>query len=67
MAADFHEVAFAVPLLAIALERLDAGRLRTALIAAGLLLLVKEDFGLVVAAFGLVVGIRTRRTGGWPA
>jgi len=60
MAADFHEVAFAVPLLAIALERLDAGRLRAALIAAGLLLLVKEDFGLVVAAFGLVVGFRLK-------
>jgi uncharacterized membrane protein len=61
MAADFHEVAFAVPLIAIALERLDAGKLRTAVVAALLLLLVKEDFGLVVAAFGLVVGLRTRR------
>jgi hypothetical protein len=61
MAADFHEVAFAVPLLAIALERLDVGRLRTAVIAALLLLLVKEDFGLVVAAFGLVVGLRTKK------
>jgi uncharacterized membrane protein len=61
MAADFHEIAFAVPLLAIALERLDAGRLRAAVIAALLLLLVKEDFGLVVAAFGLVVGLRTHR------
>ncbi|HEY3926112.1 MAG TPA: DUF2079 domain-containing protein [Acidothermaceae bacterium] len=61
MAADFHEIAFAVPLIAIALERLDAGRLRSAVIAALLLLLVKEDFGLVVAAFGLVVGLRTHR------
>ena len=52
MAADFHEIAFAVPLLAIAIERLDAGRLRSAVIAALLLLLVKEDFGLVVAVFG---------------
>jgi uncharacterized membrane protein len=61
MAADFHEVAFAVPLLAVAIERLDAGRLRTALAAAAALLLVKEDYGLVVAAFGLVIGIRERR------
>jgi uncharacterized membrane protein len=61
MAADFHEIAFAVPLLAIAIERLDAGRLRTAVIAALLLLLVKEDFGIVVAAFGVVVGLRTQR------
>ena len=60
MAADFHEIAFAVPLLAIAIERLDAGRLRTAVIAALLLLLVKEDFGIVVAVFGLVVGLRTK-------
>jgi uncharacterized membrane protein len=61
MAADFHEIAFAVPLLAIAIERLDAGRLRTAVFAALLLLLVKEDFGIVVAAFGLVIGIRTHK------
>jgi uncharacterized membrane protein len=61
MAADFHEVAFAVPLLAIAIERLDAGKLRPALIAALLLLLVKEDFGLVVAVFGLIVGVRIHR------
>jgi len=60
MAADFHEIAFAVPLLAVAIERLDAGRLRSAVIAALLLLLVKEDFGLVVAVFGLIVGLRLR-------
>lgn len=61
MDADFHEVAFAVPLLAIAIERLDAGRMRTATVAALLLLLVKEDYGLVVAMFAVVVGLRTRR------
>jgi uncharacterized membrane protein len=61
MASDFHEVAFAVPLLAIAIERLDAGRLRSSVVAAAALLLVKEDFGLVVAVFGLVVGIRSKR------
>jgi len=61
MAADFHEVAFAVPLLAIAIERLDGGKLRAAIIAALLLLLVKEDFGLVVAIFGLIIGLRLHR------
>jgi len=61
MDADFHEVAFAVPLLAIAIERLDAGRLRAATVAALLLLLVKEDYGLVVAMFALVVRVRTKR------
>ncbi len=50
---DFHEVAFAPVLIAIVLERLQAGKLRGALIAAGLLLLVKEDMGLLVAGIGV--------------
>lgn len=45
-AADFHEVAFAPVLTAVALERFGAGRLRSALIALAALLLVKEDMGL---------------------
>ena len=52
VAFDYHEVAFAPLLTAIALERLQAGRLRPALIALGLLLLVKEDMGLLVAGIG---------------
>src|SRR5215831_14087231 len=50
---NFHEVAFAPVLTAAALERLQAGRLRTALIALAALLLVKEDMGLLVAGIGL--------------
>lgn len=50
---DFHEAAFAPVLTAIALERIQAGRLRPALIALGGLLLVKEDMGLLVAGIGL--------------
>ena len=50
---NFHEVAFAPVLTAVALERLQAGRLRTALIALVALLLVKEDMGLLVAGIGL--------------
>jgi uncharacterized membrane protein len=61
MAADFHEIAFAVPLLAFSLERLDAGKLKASVIAMVALLLVKEDFGLVIAAYGIVVGLRTRQ------
>jgi uncharacterized membrane protein len=61
MAADFHEIAFAVPLLAFSLERLDAGKLRASVIAMVALILVKEDFGLVIAAYGIVVGLRTRQ------
>ena len=53
----FHEVAFAPVLTAVALERLQAGRLRTALIALAVLLLVKEDMGLLVAGIGLYLGV----------
>jgi uncharacterized membrane protein len=53
----FHEVAFAPVLMAVALERLQAGRLRTALVALGLLLLVKEDMGLFVAGVGVFLGV----------
>jgi uncharacterized membrane protein len=50
---DFHEVAFAPVLTAVALERLQAGRLRPALLAMAALLLVKEDMGFFVAGIGL--------------
>ena len=53
LAFNFHEVAFAPVLTAVALERLQAGRLRTALIVLAALLLVKEDMGLLVAGIGL--------------
>jgi uncharacterized membrane protein len=49
----FHEVAFAPVLTAVALERLQAGRLRPALLALAALLLVKEDMGFLVAGIGL--------------
>ena len=50
---DFHEAAFAPVLTAIALERIQAGKLRGALISLGALLLVKEDMGLLVVGIGL--------------
>ena len=62
LAFDFHEVAFAPVLTAVALERLQAGRLRTALIALGALLLVKEDMGLLVAGIGLYLLASRPRT-----
>ena len=52
---DFHEVAFAPVLTAIALERFQAGKLRSALIALAGLLLVKEDMGFLVAGIGLTL------------
>ena len=57
----FHEVAFAPVLTAVALERLQAGRLRTALIALAALLLVKEDMGLLVAGIGLYLAVSRPR------
>ncbi|MFP3966952.1 DUF2079 domain-containing protein [Actinomadura fulvescens] len=59
---DFHEICFAVPLIAVSLEAVLAQRYRSALLWALPLLLVKEDLGLTVAAIGLVVAIRTWRT-----
>jgi|HubBroStandDraft_3_1064219.scaffolds.fasta_scaffold03784_4 uncharacterized membrane protein len=61
LAFDFHEVAFAPLLIAIALERLQAGRLRTALIALTALLLVKEDMGLLVAGIGIYLAVARPR------
>ena len=61
LAFDFHEVAFVPVLTAVALERLQAGRLRTALIALAALLLVKEDMGLLVAGIGLYLAVSRPR------
>jgi uncharacterized membrane protein len=62
LAFDFHEVAFAPVLTAVALERLQAGKLRTALIALAALLLVKEDMGLFVAGIGVYLAVSRPRT-----
>ncbi len=61
--AGFHEVAFFVPLSALMIERLQAGRLKHAVACAVVLLFVKEDMGYVVAAFGLIL-LLTRKTNG---
>lgn len=58
---DFHEVAFAVPLLAFSLSALGAGRLRAAVVWAAPLVLVKEDLGLTLAVIGLLVAWRGER------
>lgn len=58
----FHEVAFAPVLTAVALERLQAGRLRTALLALAGLLLVKEDMGLLVAGIGAALALSSQHT-----
>ncbi|MFJ2440591.1 MULTISPECIES: DUF2079 domain-containing protein [unclassified Streptomyces] len=58
---DFHEIAFAVPLIAFSLEAVLARRWRTALILACALVFVKEDLGLTACAIALVVAVRTWR------
>lgn len=60
VAVQFHEIALALPLLALALEAYIEGRLRTAVVAGALLVFVKEDMGLTVFAFGLVLAWRFR-------
>lgn len=57
LSTDFHEVAFAVPLVALALERAQARRPGHAAAAALALLAVKEDFGPFVAAFGIYLAV----------
>ncbi|MBC9716764.1 DUF2079 domain-containing protein [Streptomyces sp. TRM66268-LWL] len=55
---DFHEIAFAVPLIAFSLEALLAERWRAALLWALPLVLVKEDQGPTLTAIALVVAWR---------
>ncbi|MEU8893466.1 DUF2079 domain-containing protein [Streptomyces sp. NPDC048442] len=65
---DFHEVAFAVPLLAFSLEALGRERYGRAVALAAPLLLVKEDLGLTLAALGAYVawkGRQGRRKAEW--
>jgi uncharacterized membrane protein len=52
---DFHEVAFAVPLLACSLSAMVRGRPRAAALWAMPLVFVKEDQGFTVAAIGVVM------------
>lgn len=59
---DFHEICFAVPLIAFALEAVLRGRWRAALLYALPLVLVKEDLGLTTAALAVVVAVRARAT-----
>jgi uncharacterized membrane protein len=64
VAFDFHEICFAVPLLAFALENLALARWRAAVAWALPLFLVKEDLPFTVAAIGFyLIWQRQRRLG----
>ncbi len=60
---DLHEIAFAVPLLAWLLDALDRRRDAELFVAAGLLLLVREDMGAVVLVVGLLRAFQRRPRG----
>ncbi|MET8688335.1 DUF2079 domain-containing protein [Streptomyces sp. NPDC004732] len=59
---DFHEICFALPLIAFSLEALLRQRWRASLLWALPLVLVKEDLGVTLAALAVVVAIRCRRS-----
>jgi uncharacterized membrane protein len=58
---DFHEIAFAVPLLACSLSALVRGRMRAAVWWALPLVFVKEDQGFTVAAIGIIMALAYKR------
>ena len=64
---DFHEIAFAVPLLACSLSALLRDKVRAAALWALPLVFVKEDQGFTVAALGVVIVVmgltRARQAG----
>ncbi len=57
---DFHEIAFAVPLLALALEALLAGRYTQVVVFSSLLVLVKEDSPLLIIGIAMVLAAQRR-------
>lgn len=63
LAFDYHEIAFAVPILAFAVEAYLRGKYRRAVAIAFLLVLVKEDLGLTVAVLGVLIIPKARRLG----
>ncbi|MFE7411750.1 DUF2079 domain-containing protein [Streptomyces laurentii] len=58
---DFHEIAFAVPLLALTCRALLLGRWNAAVLWAAPLVLVKEDMGLTVAMVGAVLFLKGQK------
>jgi len=57
---DFHEVAFAVPLIALALDQFDEGRMKWAVVAAAPLILVREDMFVILIGFAVLAVLRRK-------
>ncbi|HEX2808577.1 MAG TPA: DUF2079 domain-containing protein [Kineosporiaceae bacterium] len=55
---DFHEIAFAVPLIALLIDAMDRRRDRIVIAASLILLLVREDMGSMVVLVGLLMALR---------
>jgi uncharacterized membrane protein len=51
---DFHEIAFATPLVALAIDALDRRQDRRLVVWCVLLLFVREDMGILVMLFGVL-------------
>ena len=60
---DFHDIAFAVALLAFSLSAMVRGRTRAAVLWALPLVFVKEDQGFTLLAIGLIMAFAYRRYG----
>ncbi|MGW2300992.1 DUF2079 domain-containing protein [Streptomyces sp. NPDC001809] len=58
---DFHEIAFAVPMLALTCRALLLGRWTAAAAWAAPLVLVKEDMGLTVSMVGVVLFLKGQK------
>lgn len=62
---DVHEIAFAVPLLALVIDAVDRRARRTTLLACLGLLATREDMGAVVLLVGVLVAVHAVRWGRW--
>ncbi|CAN5514399.1 DUF2079 domain-containing protein [soil metagenome] len=58
---DFHEVAWGVPILALVIDALDRADDRQLLLFSGLLLLVREDMGVLLLLIGFLRLLRRPR------
>ncbi|MGZ4625521.1 MAG: DUF2079 domain-containing protein [Kineosporiaceae bacterium] len=60
---DVHEIALAVPLIAVVIDAIDRRSWRVVVLCCGLLLGVREDMGAFVVVAGLLVAFRSPRRG----